>query len=201
MRTRRLCMLLLLVGLAVPLAVLAGVERNPRGAIETGSDASQLARDQRELIDFKVALAALDDALMRNHLEAYYSLNSRLQGMMDRELRQSRARIAEATAASEKSRRERRTEQMKASMGGTGSDFFQLQDERRDVRDAEQDIAGTRKRREEMMTILRRFEALQVGVHEGDDRAYARNAAFLDQFFKLMRDERAEAIEREAGDR
>jgi hypothetical protein len=153
----------------------------------------ELARDQRELHEFKTLLAALDDALMRNHLETYYQLNSRLRTLMDREFEQTRDRLAQATAEVAQSRRAMRGERMKAGMGGTSSDFLQLQDQQRDLRDDRYDLAGAKKRRDEMHTLIKRFDALQYGIQQEESRSYARNAALLDNFLKLMRAESAAA--------
>jgi len=188
MRNHSLWIMLVTASLVLPAIVLSDVERDRTGAVRT--DASGVTRDQRELIEFKATLAALDDALLRNHLENYYTLNTRLKSMMERELKQSRARVKDA----ERDRRLLHTERMKASVGGSGTGFLDLHNDRATVQDEHQDIAGAKKRRDDMHKLIRRFEVVQENVREQDQRAYARNAALLDKFFELMRAEHTAAL-------
>lgn len=180
-------------GLTFPTMVQGDVARDRAGAIETTSEGAQLSHNQRELIEFQITLAALDDALMRNHLENYYTLNARLKGMMERELNQSRTRVHDAEKAKQRYRSEMRAQHMKATMGGSGTDFLDLPDNRSEVRDEHHDIASLKKRRDTMEKLIDRFEDLRLSVYEADQRAYARNAALLDNFFKVMRAENAAA--------
>lgn len=189
MRNHYVLAAVIAVGMAFPAMLSADVARDHSGAIETASDGTQFSHEQRELIEFKTTLSALDDALMRNHLENYYTLNSRLKGMMERELNQSRARVREAEKATARMRAQR----MKATMGGSGTDFLDLPESHSEVRDEQHDVAALKKRRDEMKKLIDRFDALQKSVHKADHRAYARNAAVLDNFFKVMRADNAAA--------
>jgi len=168
----------------LPRNVLSEVERDAAGAV--GTDNSKLTQDQRELLEFKATLAALDDALMRNHLENYYTLNNRLGKMMERELRQSSERLR---AAEEAQKQQRAAQRMRATMGSSGIEFLDLDRDPSPVQTEQLDIASAKERAKEMRQILERFDALQVNLHEQDTRAYARNAALLDKFLELMRAE------------
>jgi hypothetical protein len=188
----------ILAGAILPVGSFAEVPRSATGAVQSqlDRDLSQASRDQREVIEFKMLLSAMDDALMRNHIETYYAINGRLRQAMERELEQSRDHLAEVTAEINRSRRERRAQEMKASMGGTSNDFFQLQDDRNDGSQHEFDLTAAKKRRDEMHKLIDRFDALQLALDEGDERAYVRSAALLDEFLRVMRAE-LEAIEAE----
>jgi hypothetical protein len=188
----------ILVGTILPVGGFAEVPRSATGAVQSqlDRDLSQASRDQREVIEFKMLLSAMDDALLRNHIETYYAINGRLREAMERELEQSRERLAEVTAQINQSRRERRAREMKATMGGTSNDFFQLQDEGNDTTEHEFDLTAAKKRRDEMHRLIDRFDALQFGLDEGGERAYVRNSALLDRFLRVMRAE-LEATEAE----
>lgn len=181
---------LALVAFVPPVSVFSEVERDATGAV--GTDASKITRDQRELLEFKATLAALDDALMRNHLENYYTLNNRLRKMMDRELDQSRARLRTAEDIEKKNRSVQR---MRATMGSSGVEFLDLDRDPLEMHNEHQDIASAKKRGSEMEKLIQRFGALQVSVQEQDTRSYARNAAVLDKFLELMRAEHAAAVD------
>ena len=195
MRNRRICIAglvfaLALVAFAAPRSVFSEVERDATGAV--GSDASQITRDQREILEFKATLAAMDDALMRNHLENYYTLNNRLRQMMERELEQSRQRLRDAE---ELRKQQRSAQRMRATMGASGVDFLDLEQDPIQIDGGHLDIASAKKRGNEMEKLIQRFGALQLSVQEEDTRAYARNAAVLDKFLQLMRAEDAAVMD------
>ena len=181
-----LTLALALAAFVPPVSVLSEVERDATGAV--GSDASKITRDQHELLEFKATLAALDDALMRNHLENYYTLNSRLRRMMERELDQSRERLR---TAEDIRKQQRSVQRMRATMGASGVDFLDLNRDPVQVDGEHMDIASAKTRGNDMEKLIQRFGALQVSVQEQDTRSYARNAALLDKFLALMRAEHA----------
>jgi hypothetical protein len=139
-----------------------------------------MTRDHKEVAEFHRLLVAMNDALEKNAVERYASLNRRLQTVMERELEQARQKAIDAGRAAP------------AVMGADMIDPFGGMGAGPALSPVEE--TAIQKRAEEMEKLLKKSGVLRYGLDHGDS-AYTRNAAILDRFFKLMRDDLAEVEE------
>ena len=141
-------------------------------------DKSEMTRDHKEVAEFHRLLVAMDDALQKNAVERYGSLNRRLQTVMERELEQARQKAIDAGRAAP------------VVMGADMIDPFGGMSDGPSLSPVQE--TAIQKRAQEMEKLLEKSDALSYGLNRGDSGACTRNAAILDRFFKLMRDDLAE---------
>lgn len=144
-------------------------------------DKADMTRDHKEVAEFHRLLVAMDDALQKNAVERYTSLNRRLQAVMERELEQARQKAIDSGRAAP------------AVMGADMIDPFGGMGDGPAVSPVRE--TTIQKRAQEMEKLLDRSGMLSYGINHGDSASYTRNAAVLDRFFKLMRDDLVEVEE------
>jgi len=174
---------LIVAFVAIPALFAVDVVQNATQANEREFllDKSEMTRDHKEVAEFHRLLVAMNDALQKNAVERYASLNRRLQAVMERELEQARQKAIDAGRAAP------------VVMGADMIDPFGGMSDGPALSPVEE--TAIHKRAEEMEKLLEKSGVLRYGLDHGDSGAYTRNAAILDRFFKLMRDDLAEVEE------
>jgi len=168
---------LIVAFIAIPALFAVDVVQNATQANEREYllDKSEMTRDHKEVAEFHRLLVAMDDALQKNAVERYTSLNRRLQAVMEREVEQARQKAIDSGRAAP------------AVMGADMIDPFGGLGDGPAVSPKRE--TAVQKRSLEMEKLLQRSGALSYGLDNGDSAAYTRNAAILDRFFKLLRDD------------
>jgi len=198
MLTRRLPHSGVTLALAVVALLVTDMARNASVASvndrEFIMDKHEVTTDHKELAEFKRLLVAIDDALRKDAVERYVTLNVRLQTVMQRELEQTRTRVSNMPGRSHGIPVDlMRASTMDDAFGSAGAPTA-------GDRDRERRRRAAIKRIQKMEKLLQSVGELEYGLQRGDGRSTTRNAALLDQFLKLMREDIAD-IEEEIRER
>lgn len=183
----------LVVLLAMPTAAFASTEPSSN-LHEARASQRQLAvdrnwneRDAREISDFEQLTKALKDACEDRMSGRYREVNRRVQAAITREIRQSQVKSAQDAHEVNQSRGELRNERMEASTSGDASDLFQVQEDRRDLRDDLRDSQNSTARYQEMARLGTISASLQNAIERGDQGAMKRNVELAGKFLDMMR--------------
>lgn len=157
-------------------------------------DKYDVTTDHKELAEFKRLLVFMDDALRKDAVERYLTLNQRLHLAMQRELEQTRSRLASLrSGASDVPGNVMRANTMGDGFGFT--DAPNLVQQNRELR-----RRAALRRVQKMEALIDRVGELEYGLQQGNGNSTTRNAALLDQFLKLMREDISD-IEKEIRER
>jgi hypothetical protein len=191
LKKQRLLVMAAAIATLVPVLVGAQAGRNAREALhdqsQIGVDEHQLARDRREVEEFERLLGEMDTLRQAGAGDSFMRINTKIRAAMDREVKQARAKAAQAGREVNLSRREKRGERQEASATGLARDYHQLNDDRRDLRDDRRDLRGVAGRAERLATIMASSDALQAAVREKNADAIAENRRLMGEFLEVLK--------------